>query len=118
MSIDRVGLALLKVAEEFGGDRVSGNAFVVGAKAVLGDGGLSKAWAAYEAGDYSTLVDIGIVEGAKIIAAVDPALAPIAPVVAQIIVYARHHPADTLSLAMKAADGHGGDEPGTDHMSI
>ena len=115
-AIDQAGMAILKVAEAFGGEKISGNAFVVGAKAVLGGGGLSEAWAAYEAADYDHLVDIGIIEAAAIIGAVDPALKPIAPLVAQLVIYARHHPANTLSLAMKAADGHGGGDPGTDHV--
>ena len=100
------------------GEKASGNAFVKGAKVLLANGGLSEAWAAYEAHDYSHLVDIGIEQGAKIIAAVDPGLAPIAPLAASIIIYARHHPANTLSLAMKAADGMGGEDYGTRHVTI
>ena len=117
MNLDAAGAALLKIAGDLGGAKVSGNAFFIGAKVLLANGGLSRAWADVESHDWSDLIDVGIVVGAKIVAAVDPALAPIAPLAAAIIVYARHHPAGTLSSAMKAADGHGGGDIGTDHVS-
>ncbi len=108
MNVDHAAQAVLAAAEAVGGATVSRNAFVAGAKALLANGGLSQAWAAVEDHRWSDLIDLGIVDGATIIAAVDPTLAPIAPLAAAIIVYARHHPAGTLSEAMMRADGQGG----------
>lgn len=118
MSADDAANAVLDAIATVGGATVSQHAFFVGAKTLLAEGGLSRAWAAIGEQRWSDLIDLGIEDGAKIVAAIDPALAPIAPLAAAIIIYARHHPAGTLSLAMKAADGHGGGEPGTDHLSI
>lgn len=115
MRVDDVAIAALKAVETVGGATVSKNAFFIGAKILLADGGLSQAWTAVEEHRWSDLVDLGITDGAKIIAAVDPTLAPIAPLAAAIIIYARHHPAGTLSAAMLRADGQGG-APSTMHV--
>lgn len=112
---DAAALALLRLAGELGGERVTGSAFFAGARMLIAEGGLSRAWADIEAGDWRDLADVGIVGGARIIGLVDPALAPIATPLAAIIVYARHHRAGDLGTTMLRADGQGG-SPSTTHM--
>lgn len=115
MSMESTTQAFLRVAETLGGTRISGSAFFAGAKTLLADGTLSRVWSDIEHHEWSDLVDVGIARGARIIGIIDPALTPIAPLVAAIIVYARHHPAGTLSEVMSRADGQGG-TPSTGHV--
>lgn len=84
---------------------------------LIADAGLSRVWNDVQAHEWDDLVDVGIVKGARIIGLLDPALVPIATPLAAIIVYARHHPAGTLSQAMMRADGQDG-APSTGNTAV
>ena len=63
------------------------------AKAVFGGGGLSRIVGMIENHQWGDLVDLGITDIATCVSIADPALAGAAPLIAEIIIYARHHPA-------------------------
>ncbi len=113
MSLADLPAELLNIAESVGGKTVTGNEFFIGAKALLGNNSVSKAWTDIQTHNTQDLIDLGITTGAAVIAAVDPALAPVAPLIATVIIWARHHPASTLSLAMQNAAGPGGGQIGS-----
>ena len=70
---------------------------------------MPRALADIEARDWSGLTDLGIEDLTQVLIAVfAPALQPFAGVIAGMLIYARHHPADTLSDAMLRAAGPGG----------
>lgn len=63
------------------------------AKAIFGGGGLARIADLVARHEWGELVDLGITDIAQCIAIGDPALAGLAPLAAEIIIYARHHPA-------------------------
>ena len=75
------------------------------AKAVFGGGGMAHIADLIRNHEWGELVDVGISDVAKCIAIADPPLATIAPLVASIIIYARHHPESVESPAMRKAAG-------------
>ena len=108
MSLASLSEALLAVGvdvAEHAAPRIAKSVFVQGAKVVLANGGLSKEWAALSAHRYADAADIGVREAADIIAAVDPALGPIAHIMAPVIIWAIHHPDTPLHAAMDRAEG-------------
>lgn len=78
------------------------------AKVVFGGGGFARIADILHRHEWGELVDLGIADIAKCIAMTDSSLAPLAPVAAQVILWARHHPESVDSAAMAKVTGDNG----------
>lgn len=78
------------------------------AKAVFGGGGFARIADILHRHEWGELVDLGIADIAKCIAMSDSSLAPLAPLAAQVILWARHRPESIDSAAMTKVTGDDG----------